>query len=46
MSEKFGLDWRSYDNKRMMEFVEMIKYDNERQEKEINKHKSKSKYGK
>lgn len=37
MSKEFGLDWKQYDNTRMMEFAQMMKFENERQEKENKK---------
>lgn len=37
MSEKFGLDWRKYDNKRIMSFMSIMANKNEAQDRELNK---------
>jgi len=34
MSEKFGLDWREYDNFRMFEFINIMKLEAEKQNQE------------
>lgn len=44
MSEKFGLDWRKYDHKRMTEFIHIIGFENDRQERDRKKQDQKS-YG-
>ena len=41
MSEKFGLDWRKYSSIRMFEFIKIIGFENERQEKEAKKQEKK-----
>lgn len=38
MSKKFGLDWKKYDNRRMNEFIAMLGYENEAQERANKKH--------
>lgn len=37
MSEKFGLDWQLHSTKRMMEFIKIIGFENDRQEREAKK---------
>lgn len=41
MSEKFGLNWRENSYKRMAEFIEIMGFDNERQERESKKQEQK-----
>lgn len=43
MSEKFGLDWKEYDNQRMQEFIAIMGLDARRERKEHEKAKAKQK---
>lgn len=44
MSEKFGLDWKEHDNKRMVVFIEIMRLKSEREHRDAERSNNKG-YG-
>lgn len=45
MSEKFGMDWREYDSKRVTFLLEVASAYSEKEKRDLAKQKQQSKYG-